>query len=314
MLNRIIQKIAFTNSVRLGKQEKMDAIREYGNKSLLFPPIFIIGVPRCGSTVFYQAITNAFDIVFFTNYAMKQYPSILRGMKKSFEKYSNKRHSYQSVLGDTEKLYEPSEGSYFWYQWFPYHKHYLTRDDISEDAKKEIYSLVNAMVHQHDKPLIFKNLNCSQRIDLLTDIFKDVIFIHLKRSPAEVIRSMYKAKKHRGLNDNDWFSVKSKNYELLKSKSGLDQLCAQYKDLNDQIITDLAQIPSKHQMEVTYEAFCANPVQILTQVHQFLESQLGSVNWREQANFDKIHKNKFFLNAQMEKELETYLTEYGLNG
>ena len=40
----------------------------YGNQKLKHQPIFIIGAPRTGSTIFYQTLTNQLNVLYINNF------------------------------------------------------------------------------------------------------------------------------------------------------------------------------------------------------------------------------------------------------
>ena len=45
------------------RRRELPKIQDYGKKNLQHQPVFIIGAPRTGSTILYQALTNLYDVL-----------------------------------------------------------------------------------------------------------------------------------------------------------------------------------------------------------------------------------------------------------
>ena len=103
--------------------------------------------------------------------------------------YTNQEISFSSNYGKTQELHEPSEGSYFWNQWFSSDFHYSEAGSLDENSKREIHSVITGLINYHNKPILFKNLAIGQRLQVIREIFPNsilyAIFTVVERLHAE---------------------------------------------------------------------------------------------------------------------------------
>jgi len=238
----------------LGKIEKKKLIRKYYSKEPKYQPIFIIGVPRTGSTFLYQLLVENARVLYINNYMAKKFQIIFSASKK----YNKKEISFLSNFGKTFKPHEPSEAGYFWNQWFSNEFHYSVKEDLNKRAKKEIYSTITALINYHNKPILFKNLAIGQRLQVIKEIFPQAIFINIKRDPLYVCQSILKARISLYSDKNYWFSIKPKEYDLIKDLDYKDQIPKQLFFLEKQIEEDLKLFDDQNSLTLEYENLVSN--------------------------------------------------------
>lgn len=184
-------------------------------------PVFIIGAPRTGSTFLYQSITNSLDVAYIDNLVELFYDSFCAGFFISKALYGNKPHNnFVSYHGNTRRLgglHAPSECGAFWYRWLPLDDHYVRSQDIDGASKKEIRTNIKCALAIVKRPIIFKNLNAGQRLDLLNNVFPESRFIFIKRDPLATAQSIYNAKQRVNYRPDQWWSIKPKTGVSLKN-------------------------------------------------------------------------------------------------
>jgi len=97
-------------------------IRQYGKRQKEITPIFIIGLPRSGSTFIYQLITQIFDLVYIDNLLTPGREALFSSACISHRLFKDKPHyNYSSTYGNTLEggLHAPSETGSLWYRWIP---------------------------------------------------------------------------------------------------------------------------------------------------------------------------------------------------
>lgn len=229
-------------------------------------PIFIIGAPRTGSTILYQALTNCFEVSYVDNLACAWHRNLRFGLWLSQKKYGNQPHgNFKADHGNTQRFgaHAPSECGQFWYRWLPKNRHFIDHHEVTEKMVSEIRSEVLGASNYLQRPLLFKNLNAGQRLRLIIKAFPSAKIIFVRRDPRFVIRSILRARKKVGTPNNRLWSILPPNYEELLSLSEGDMCAAQVFFLEKQIEDDLALFPKENIKEVHYQNLNASLVRDL---------------------------------------------------
>jgi len=265
-----------------------------------YPPIFIIGPPRSGTTVIYQSMINYFNLPYMNNLVEHFYrvPNIGVRISSIMGLYC-RQVKYSSRHGKTEGLAGPHEIGNFWYQWFPIRQHYADEHTLSPNSRQQIRQVVNALTYYFSQSLLFKNVMHSVRIKALLTIFPNALFIVSKRDPLFVAQSIYKIRS--SLNDEtNWWSVMPNEIDYLLNKPLIEQALYQVYYIEKQIRQDLYLREGTNFVEVKYENLEDDPVQEFENVHNLLTNNGISVQLHKQLitpiqvqNGIKIGKEEF---------------------
>lgn len=223
-----------------------------------YQPIFIIGAPRTGSTILYQAITNSYDVAYIDNIACGWHRNLRFGMWLSDRKYGSKpHHNFEADHGNTSRFggHAPSECGGFWYRWLPKDRHFIDYSDITPVMIRELQSEIAGVSSCLKKPIIFKNLNAGQRLRLISQAFPGAKIIFVRRDPRFVIRSISRARQRVGVPESQWWSIMPRNVGALLSLPELEKCAAQVYYLEKQIEDDLELFPPENIKEVHYRDF-----------------------------------------------------------
>jgi hypothetical protein len=212
-----------------------------------FPPVFILGLPRCGSTFLYQALTNCLDVAYIDNLACQWSGDLRVGMEFSRRVYKDQPHgTFESRLGTTRGGHAPSECGSFWYRWLPRDEHFVpasTRPVVSEEIRREVL----AVSLKGKKPFLFKNLHMGQRLRLLHQAFPEARFVRIKRDSTDVVASILEARKSRNTPAGHFWSTRPPRWRSLANLPELDLVASQVVALERQMDHDLALYPASQQ-------------------------------------------------------------------
>ena len=230
-------------------------VRKYSKDAIAQQPIFIIGAPRTGSTILYQALTNTTDVLYIDNLAQRFYRNLFLGTWLSQKLFGNKPHNnFKAEHGSTKQygLHAPSECGEFWYRWLPKDQHFIDDPEISEKMVSEIRDEITAISNFHKKPILFKNLNAGQRLRLIKKAFPKARVIFITRDARFTVSSILNARKKNNVQAGEWWSIKPKNYQELIKLSELDMCMAQIFYIEEQIKHDSGLFSQKDFKEVDY--------------------------------------------------------------
>ncbi len=294
------------------KPVEKSLIRRYQGKTSINRPIFIIGAPRTGSTLLYQVMTNCWDIGYINNFECSLHEFIIVASKLSKIIFKSKSHNnFTAIHGMTNGLNSPSECGTFWYRWLPINRHFVEQRELTFEQQNDMRKVVCGLINVKEKPLLFKNMNCGQRIRAFSKIFPDAIFIHCRRDPLFIAQSLLKVRKERYGDFNKWWSIMPKEYSKIHTLNPLEQVVAQIYFIEEQIKNDLMNFYSDRYMVVSYEEFCKNPTSQLEKVRFFLAKRGVNVEMKKKYKLDFVaNPNKNIMNVDTVEELEKNLKNY----
>lgn len=280
------------------------------------PVIFIVGVPRSGTTIFTQLLLSAYHIGYVNNIIAKfwEAPYIGSVLAKSLKgNQKSLKIGTDSNYGFTNEYDGPHEFGYFWKRWFRYEgSHQIEGEGIGEEEVKTLQQEVAAMESVFEAPMLFKNpAALSLNIDFLARVFPNSIFIHIEREPFFNAQSLLMGREKYGNSREDWFSVKPREYSWLKDKSVEEQIAGQVYYTQKRIEECLEKLPEKRQLSISYEHFCEQPLHYLQEIASLLKLSDCTLQKREfeLPNFLK-NTNVVKLKGDTLKKLERYLKMY----
>lgn len=260
------------------------------------PQIFIIGLPRSGTTLVYQYVVHRLQFAYFTN-GVGRYPKqpclitfiqrILCGKYKS-----DFRSSYGKVTG----FVSPREAGSFWCRFFDVDK-YMEIDDLSSKEISDLKRTISCIQKLFfNAPFVNKNVKHMLRVSPLSKIFPNSKFLIVERCLKNVGISLLRGRYQHLSNPDTWWSVRPPNYEQLKVLPREEQVAYQVISLKKRMDHDLSKLPSNRVIRVDYNAFCEKP-EILTLK---LENAIGPIKRRNPA------KAKFIPSTNYPENIEEF--------
>lgn len=199
-------------------------------------PLFIIGLQKSGTTLLNRLLMEQSDYFFS--------PFKLEGRE-----FWGDDPPFTPTAKPCGEIYQKHQGK---------HGHQVTEDDFDINHQKLLHQRMSKV--SIDAPiLINKNPYNTMRIPWLKKMFPDCKIVAMVRNPYANIFSLMK--KHiphdgRGLGPEDgWWGVKPINWESLKSNYLTYQLAKQWRDINNDIVSNKDYID----MTINYKYLCHNP-------------------------------------------------------
>ncbi|CAH6793865.1 putative Sulfotransferase [Vibrio chagasii] len=232
------------------------------------PIIFIIGLPRSGTTLTYQAITNAFKTNYLSNLShfLYQLPNV--AIKLSNKIGLSNYHNYSSNQGFVSGINGQAEGLHFWNRWQGVG---VDEDEVIFNRKNNEYlsSIIrdNASFNQPYVACYLGHIFC---INELVESYPRAIFVEVCRDSNSVKQSLLKCRETTGEKE-DWFSLKPTGYEDVSQLDASDQVDWQLKELKSRI-QGLDNFTNRT-FKVDYLELCCNPNQVMREFKEFAISQ-----------------------------------------
>ena len=249
---------------------------------LRYPPVFFLGAPRSGTTLVYQVFTDAFDVAYLSNFHCQFFgaPALA---EKIFHPLKRKSCSdYTSNYGQTKGASGPSECGLWWYRFFPSEPAYVTVKDIENFKMRGFRRSLLALTESFNRPVIFKNLYASLRLEPISKYIPEALFIVIKRNEIDNAHSILEGRM-KALGRYDlWWSVPLPDIEKLKLMEPAQQVIEQINGIYTLIDNAVkgGSIDKKRILSIRYEDFCNDVGATLKIMERFLEGNNLSLKRR----------------------------------
>lgn len=217
--------------------------------------IFILGLPRGGTTLTFQCFCHSLKVQYLSNFYHLFHKIPLISSLLNYKLCARYSSDFTSNEGFTNGISGPAEGYNFWKYW--------TGTDIIE-SKNDI--IVRSKLHHLKSALSFKSrpfvtcyLGHSLDVNKLVNNFPNAIFVRVKRNKTDNAISLLNCRLKSG-NVNNWFSVLPEGGSSLKNDSPYLQIVRQINIIDSSI----SLISSNNRMfNINYEELCNNPNKIM---------------------------------------------------
>lgn len=245
------------------------------------PVLFIIGVPRSGTTLLAQLLIGRYRLGYVNNLIAKFWEAPVIGTCLSLSLPGNRnetRFQLSSEFGFTEACDGHHEFGYFWRRFFPFDQHHQLEKSVLDEVdvallRREIAGMEAAW----NAPMLFKNAAALPlQTAFLGRALPTAAFLYIRRDPEAVAASLLKSRRQYSGAAERWFSIKPKGYEALRPLSVYEQIAGQIHYTQNGIEQQLAEVPPTRQLPIRYRDLCLDPAAFFQQFEDWLK-RLGAI-------------------------------------
>ena len=290
-INRVLHEI------ELQRGSRLDARLDHA-------PIFVVGPPRSGSTLFFQLLVEAFDAGWLCNAHMRWPGGASLIERRDHPRADYRPSSYTSRYGDTDQPWEPHEGTNFWYRFFPRDRHELTAADATPGRLRAFRSAVRELADACGGPVFFKNSLNTLRIPVLATALPEARFIYISRDREANARSILTGRMKNATLDS-WWSATPAGAEQHEGENPAAQVVWQSDRINEVALRELGALDDERWTRVSYSDVCRDPAGTIARIETWLHDTGVPIQRRPDAvipdHFDESSGRPF------EPELEAQL-------
>lgn len=232
-------------------------------------PIFIVGIGRCGSTIFHRILCEHPQISWLTGFAdCKPSRPSMSGMIMKMADWP--------FAGSLVRRIYPSECYRFWEYHCPgFRRPFrdLLAEDVSDRSKNRVRNALN-VVTTHRRPRLSMKITGWPRVGLLARIFPTAKFIHLGRDGRSVANSFMNVPWWRGWQgpENWRWGELADNYREeweFHGRSFVALAGIQWKIFMDAFESAKKKLPDQNLLDLNYQELCSDPVGVYEKTLNF---------------------------------------------
>ncbi|MGI9390230.1 MAG: sulfotransferase family protein [Boseongicola sp.] len=223
-----------------------------------FPPVFLIGPPRSGSTLVYQALCRAANVCFISN-TMALLPRFMGRLAPwSLSRAPTSSSPYpRGDYGFLPGLFAPSEAGKVFDGWF---------SDDNRFDQSDVRRMIAGLSRRVDRPLLVKSPSLILRLDQINNMLPYARFIVLSRTPAFIVQSLLEGQSNQALSDDRWEGISPPMAVNRTFDGPEDKTAWQVAELLRSIELNMADVDASRISRVSYEDFCEDPRGCIDQV------------------------------------------------
>lgn len=293
--------------------------KEYRESDIEFPLIFVIGLPRSGTTLLTQIIAHGLKIGYINNITARFWGAPLHGLKLSDTLIGKDQvPQFKSEYGATESLSDIHEFGYFWRKWLKKDgfesitnaKEY--EDNINWGGLKKVLANMESYA---GNGFIFKNIYGSYHISKLDELLHKTLWVYVERDPLDVAISNLNARIKFYGDPGKWWSYVPPEYDKIKDLDPYPQIAGQLHYLKKFYYQELNKLSESkdNKLFIHYDELCANPSNFLKSLTQKIQDLYGYEFKKTQILPDEFPVNRYPNQAKIKKEFESLLKEFHQN-
>jgi hypothetical protein len=276
-------------------------MNEGNDMAIIDRPIFIIGMPRSGTSVFYEKLALNSGLACLTQNSRKFPRSVLLSRLNALIRRNPK----------------PTEAPQVWMRAARREDDTLTRADATPALCRYYRDVVGTQLRLAGKTrFLGKYPRNGLRMEFLDAIFPGCLFLHVIRDGRDVLRSILEKREAHGGRNRYW-GIRPPGWRGLSGCEPVEAIGLQYNWSIAYMLEHAAPFRPDRYKEVRFEDFCADPKAVLRQVGDFcgLEWQSAELDksvegvwtsngkWQEQFNAEE--------RATLERVIGPMLCELG---
>jgi hypothetical protein len=259
----------------LGRRNEALVREHYSER---WPIVLVVGAPRSGTTLLSQLMARHLEIAWVDNAAARYWNAPVEGLRRSLARGPAGAHEIplRSWLGAAEGERGPHEFGWFWH-WFG---GFPDADelDASEAARVDWAALrrqLYAMSGLARRPLLLKSITfANYQIAALVGELPNLRFVHVRRDPRQVVRSILAARRERYGDEAHWWSLRPRAWRDWQALDPIEQVCRQVTHATRAIDAALTGPARGLGLEIDYERLVADPREVLASLSRHVGAAL----------------------------------------
>jgi hypothetical protein len=242
------------------------------------PVVFIVGVPRSGTTLLYQLMVRQLQMGYVNNYMARFWMAPIVGAiaYRLAHRREDASIPLKSHLGGTPTPASPHEFSWFWEYWTEFgdiddHPESSLQKMQWEPIRRELEGLAGFF----EAPLVLKSINyVNYHIEWIARLMPQAKFLWIRRKSEYVAQSIYESRQKRYDDPEVWWSVRPADVDRWLDRPPAEQIAHQIRDIDRGVREGLRAIDPARHRTLTYESLTLQPRETLRAVADLADARM----------------------------------------
>jgi len=232
------------------------------------PIIFIVGVPRTGTTLLYQLMARHLHVAYITNAVARYWLAPLWAFQ---HREKSAGVELRSHLGRSAGDSAPHEFGWFWQYHAPDEGlHHRTQSELDECDWDFIDAELEAIAGWFGRPLVLKSLIAvDYHIARFARELPGSLFIHIERAPCFTAQSLLESRRKSYGDEKTWWSIRPRDVDGWLDRDPIEQVAHQIEDVSRHIKAGLATLPPNRWASLSYEQLVEDPAREMEKIGRF---------------------------------------------
>lgn len=231
------------------------------------PAVLVVGGPRSGTTLVYQALAAALPVSYLTN-LMAAFPRSPLLAARLFHRRPGRRFDFSNYFGSVAGLDGPNDGFALWNRWFGDARGQI--EPLGPAQAEQLRAFFDRWWNTTGRPFLNKNNRNALAIAALHDAVPEALFVEVHRDPVHVAQSLILARTAvQGARHLGW-GLLAEDSDPADPLGHVDAVCRQVRAFRAAIDAGRTAVPPHRRVRVAYETFCAEPEALIEEVRSRL--------------------------------------------
>lgn len=252
------------------------------------PVVFVVGLPRTGTTLAAQVLATAHEYGYPSNLLARFWraPSVGAYLDRALRALAGAGRTaagFDSVYGRTSGPWGVHELGYFWDRWFDRGQttHRLTPSEREEVPVADLKRSLAGLERAFRASLLFSNNTwCTLQASYLARVLPASIFVVCERDPLWIAQSLLIGRRRRHGDRDRWWSVRPRAFERLTGFPWNEQIGGQVAHLLGAQEEELEAVPSSRTLRLPYPELCREPSATARRVWDTVRRVARDESWR----------------------------------
>jgi Sulfotransferase family len=242
------------------------------------PFVFVVGLPRSGTTLLSQLLAYCLDVGYVTNFAARFWLAPVHGLRLGHILFGTERPAkFESDYARTDDSREIHEFGYFW-------RHWLRKENFGDVVRSreledtidwaELRLTLANVQRELAAPYVGKNMLGAYHTARLGEELGKVLWVYVERDPLDAAVSILDARRKHYEDPRQWWSYVPLEYDRLAGLDEWQQVAGQVHYLSRFYDEELARL-GDNALRVRYEELCRDPRSVLLDVSARTERLFG---------------------------------------
>jgi LPS sulfotransferase NodH len=264
---------------RLNEYLRPRELELYRDVDVAHPFVFVVGLPRSGTTLLSQVLAYCLDAGYVNNFAARFWLAPVHGIRLARLIVGDAEDmSFESDYARTRTPLDIHEFGYFWRFWLKKE----TFEDVVHARERErdidwtgLRRTLANVQHELGKPFVAKNMLGAYHLPKLREVLSQVIYVYVERDPLDVCVSILDARRKYYEDPATWWSYVPVEYPLLKDRDPFEQIAGQAHYLARFYERAFTELGEESVVRVSYARLCRDPASVLAAVQERAEDAYG---------------------------------------